>query len=70
MVGCGARALCLAENLAGSAVLQPQKAAVKADALTTYVYSFCCTGGEMVEDLVPVPEIPIEQQGRLCCRWK
>lgn len=50
--------MCLAENLAGSAVLQPQTAAEKADSLTTYTYSFRCTGGEMAEDLVPVPEIP------------
>lgn len=63
MVGCGARALCLAENLAGRAVLQPQKAAEKAESLATYSYSFCCTEGETAEDVVSVPEIPKEHQG-------
>lgn len=54
--------LCLVENLAGSAVLQPQNAAEKADFCTTYIYSFCCTREEIAEDLVPVPEIPTELQ--------
>lgn len=62
--------LCLVENLAGSAVLQPQNAAEKADFCTTYIYSFCCTREEIAEDLVPVPEIPTELQGCLCCCWK
>lgn len=70
MMECRARGLCLAENPAGQAVLQLQKAAEKADSLTTHIVCFCCAGEEMAEDLVPVSEIPIEHQEHLCCGWK